>query len=89
MYHRKDVSSSSAGYLPPASMDALPPSRTAVVAQPDAKRGATGYPAEALAIRILPMLRVQPPFACKLKLPGRTRAWVDFLASTWEVDMET
>ena len=34
------------------------------------------------------MLRVQPPFAWKLELPGRKRARVEFVDATWEVDAE-
>ena len=61
----EDIPSSSARDFSaaPAAPAAPPPSQTAVVAEPDAKTGTTGYPADAPAIAVLSMLRVQPPFA--------------------------
>ena len=49
----------------------------------------TRYPADAPAIAVLSMLRVPPPFAWKLDLVGRKRARVEFVAATWEVNVET
>ena len=60
-----------------------------VVANPVAGTGATAYPANLLPITSLSMLRSQPPFASKLDLPGRKRAREEFVATTWEVEVET
>ena len=68
----RDVSGAHAGQ---------PPSWTAVVAQPNAQTGATGYPANAPAITVLFMLRLQPPFTWKLELLGRQRASREFAAA--------
>ena len=60
-----------------------------VVTQHDAHTGATGYPPDAPPpITVLSMLRVQPPFAWRLELPGWKQARID-LAVTWEVHVET
>ena len=59
------------------------------VAQPNAQTGATGYPPNATPSTVLSMLRVQPPFAWRLQLLGRKRARIEFVAATWEVDVET
>ena len=40
-------------------------------------------------IKMLSMLRVQPPFARRLEPPGRKQARIEFVAATWEVDVET
>ena len=87
----EDIPSSSAWHVSaaPAARAALPPSEIAVVAQPDAKTGDTGYPADAPAIAVLPMLRVQPLFAWNLELPGQKRARVEFLAAMSELDIQT
>ena len=87
---QEDIPSSSAwdGSAAPASLVAPPPSQTAVVAQPNAHTGATGYPADAPAIAVLLMLRVPPSFASKSELPVRKRARVEFVAFKWEVDVE-
>ena len=60
-----------------------------VVANPVAGTGATAYPADLPPITSLSMLRSQPPFAWKLDLPGRKRAREEFMATTWEVEVET
>ena len=39
-------------------------------------------------LTVLSMLRVQPRFAWRLELPGRKRARIEFVAATWEVDVE-
>ena len=88
---RQEVPSSSARdspHPPPPPRAALPHSKPAAVAQPDAKSGASGYTADTPAITFLSMLHVQPAFACKLKRLARKRARVEFVASTWEVDMQ-
>ena len=56
-----------------------------MVAEPNAKSGAARYSAGALAITSSSMLRVQPPFAWR----RRKRANVQFVASTWQVDVGT
>ena len=61
----------------------------AVVAQPNAQTGATGYLPDAPSITLLSMLRVQPPFAWRLELPGRKQAGIEFVVATWKVDVET
>ena len=85
---QEDIPSSSARDVS-AAYAAQPPSRTAVLAQLNAQTGATGYPADAPAIAVLSMLLVQPPFTSKSELPGRKRVRVEFMAATWEVDVET
>ena len=91
-----DEPSSSAGATPadaraavPAAPPAPPASDPVVVANPVAGTGATAYPANLPPISSLPMLRSQPPFAWKLHLPGRKRAREEFVATTWEVEVET
>ena len=95
-----NVPSSWAGATPaatpadaPAAIPAAPPAPTApdpmVVADPVAGTGATAYPADLPPITSLSMLRSQPPFAWKLDLPGRKRAREEFVATTWEVEVET
>ena len=70
-----------------------PPPQTlnpVVVANPVAGTGATSYPADPPPpITSLCMLRSQPPFAWKLDLPGRKRGREEFMATTWEVELET
>ena len=77
----------------PAAIPAAPPAPTTpnpvVVAKPVAGTGATAYPADLPPITSLSMLRAQPPFAWKLDLPGRKRAREEFVATTWEVEVET
>ena len=60
-----------------------------VVANPVAGTGATAYPSELPPITTLSMLRTQPPFAWKLDLPGRKRAREEFVATRWEIEVET
>ena len=79
----RDVSPSQAAPAAP------PPSHTVVVAQPNAQTGATSYPPYTPPIIALSMMHVKPPFAWRLKLPGRKRARIDLMAATWEVDVET
>ena len=38
---------------------------------------------------VLLMLLVQPPFTRKLEIPSRKSASVEFVASTWEMEVET
>ena len=85
---QEDIPSSSARDVSTART-AQPPSQTAFVAHPNAQTGATGYPADAPAIALPSMLCVQPPFHWKLELPGGKRGRVEFVAATWEVDVET
>ena len=91
-----DVPSSSAGATPgdagaaiPATPLAPPAADPVVVANPVPGTGATAYPADLPPISSLSMLRSQPPFAWKLDLPGRKRATEEFVATTWEVEVET
>ena len=58
-----------------------------VVANPVAGTGATADLPP--TIGSLSMLRSEPPFAWKLDLPGRKRAREEFVATTWEVEVET
>ena len=60
-----------------------------VVANPVAGTGATAYPSDLPPITTLSMLRSQPPFAWKLDLPGLKRAREEFVATTWEIEVET
>ena len=60
-----------------------------VVANPVAGTGATAYHADPSPITSLSMLRSQSPFAWNLDLPGRKRAREEFVATTWEVEVET
>ena len=60
-----------------------------VVAIPVARTTATAYPSDLPPITTLSMLRTQPPFAWKLDLPGRKRAKEEFVATTWEIEVET
>ena len=91
-----DVPSSSAGAPPadirPAVSAAPPPAPgpdPVVVANPVAGTGATAYPSDLPPITTLSMVRSQPPFAWKLDLPGRKRAREEFVATTWEIEVET
>ena len=61
----------------------------AVVHEPTAGTGTTGYPANAPTIVTLLMLQQLLPFAWKLDLRGRKSARVGFVAATWQVDVET
>ena len=90
-----DVRSSSAG-APPADLrptvPAAPPptpGSNVVVANPVAGTGATACPSDLAPITTLSMLRTQPPLAWKLDLPGRKRAREEFVATTWEIEVET
>ena len=65
------------------------PGPDVVVANPVAGTGATAYPSDLPPITTLSMLRTQPPFAWKLDLPGRKRARKEFVATTWEIEVET
>ena len=58
-----------------------------VVANPVAGTGATADLPP--IISSLSMLQSQPPFGWKLDLPGRKRAREEFVATTWEVEVET
>ena len=60
-----------------------------VVANPVAGTGTSAYPADLTPITSLSMVRSQPPFAWKLDLPGRKQAREEFMATTWEVEVET
>ena len=60
-----------------------------VVANPVAGSGATAYPSDLPPNTTLCMLRSQPPFAWKLDLPGRKRAREEFVATAWEIEVET
>ena len=91
-----DVPSSSAGAPPadiwpavPATTPPAPGPDPVVVANPVAGTGATAYPSNLPPITTLSMLRTQPPFAWKLDLPGRKRAREEFVATTWEIEVET
>ena len=91
-----DMPSSSAGATPadaraaiPAAPPAPPASDPMVVANPVAGTGATAYPADLPPITSLSMVRYQPPFAWKLDLSGRKQAREEFVARTWEVEVET
>ena len=84
----QDIPSSSAGDVS-AAPAASSISHSAVVAQPDAYAGATWYPADAPAVTVMSMLRVQAPFAWKLELPGRKMARLEFVAAMWEAHVET
>ena len=88
-HHAEGVPSNGAWDFTPASPNAPPPSQTVVVAQPDAKSRATGYPAPAPAITVLLKLFVRPPCAWKSELQGRKRARLEFVALTWVGNMET
>ena len=79
-----DVPSSSAGATPAAT--ALDP---VVVANPVAGTGATAYPADLPPITSISMLRSRPPFAWKLDLPVWKRPREEFVATTWEVEVQT
>ena len=90
-----DMPSSSAG-APPAdirpTVPAAPPvapGPDVVVANPVAGTGATAYPSDLPPITTLSMLRTQPPFAWKLDLPGRKRAREEFVATAWDIEVET
>ena len=83
----EEVPLSTAGDFPLASPDAPPPSRAAIVAQPMPSRVPVGT-------------RLTPPpshshrcCVCsprwEVGSPGHKRAKVQFVASTWEVDVET
>ena len=90
-----DMPSSSAGAPPADIRPAVPaapppaPGPDVVVANPVAGTGATAYPSDLPPITTLSMLRSQPPFAWKLDLPGRKRAREEFVATTWEIEVET
>ena len=91
-----NVPPSSAGATPgdvrggiPAAPPAPPAANPVVVANPVAGTGATAYPSDLPPMSSLSMLRSQPPFAWKLDLPGRKRAREEFMATTWEVEVET
>ena len=91
-----DVPSRSAGAPPadirpavPAPPPPAPGPDPVVIANPVAGTGATAYPSDLPPITTLSMLRTQPPFAWKLDLPGRKRAREVFVATTWEIEVET
>ena len=91
-----DVPSRSAGATPAVAQAAIPVAPPAppapdpvVFANPVAGTGATAYPAHLPPITSLSMLRSQPPFPWKLDLPGRKQAREEFVATTWEVKVET
>ena len=91
-----DVPPSSAGTPPADIRPAVPaPPRAApgpdpmVVANPVARTGAMAYPSDLPPMTTLSMLRTQSPFAWKLDLPGRKRAREEFVASAWEIEVET
>ena len=91
-----DMPSSSAGAPPadirpavPAPPPPAPGPDPVVVANPVAGTGATAYPSDLPPITTLSMLRTQPPFAWKLDPPGRKRAREEFVATTWEIEVET
>ena len=86
------VPSSSAGAIPGDAFPqppVHPPPQTPWSSQtPWRGRGTRPTPPPPI-ISSLSMLRSQPPFAWKLDLPGRKRAREDFVATTWEVEVET
>ena len=91
-----DVPSSSAGApranirpAVPAAPPLAPGPDPVVIASPVAGTGATAYPSDLPPIATLSMLRSQPPFAWKLDLPGRKRAREEFVATTWEIEVQT
>ena len=91
-----DVPLSSAGAPPadirpavPAAPPPAPGPDPVVVANPVAGTGATAHPSDLPPITTLSMLRNQHPFAWKLDLPGRKRAREEFVATTWEIEVET
>ena len=91
-----DVPSSSASAPPaelrpavPAAAPRGPGPDPVVVANPVAGTVATAYPSDLPPIAALSMLRFQPPFAWKLDLRGRKRAREEFVATTWEIEVET
>ena len=90
-----DMPSSSAGGPPADIRPTVPappppaPGPDVVVANPVAGTGATAYPSDLPPITTLSMLRTQPPFAWKLDLPGRKRAREEFVATRWEIEVET
>ena len=91
-----DVPSSSAGAPPadirpafPAAPPPTPGPDPVVVANPVAGTDATAYPSDLPSITTLSILRTQPPFAWKLDLPRRKRAREEFVATTWEIEVET
>ena len=73
----------------PAAPPPAPGPDPVVVANPVAGTGATAYPSDLPPITTLSMVRSQPPFGWKLDLPGRKRAREEFVATTWEIEVET
>ena len=73
----------------PAAPPPAPGPDPVVVANPVAATGATAYLSDLPPIATLSMLRSQPPFSWKLDLPGRKRAREEFVATTWEIEVET
>ena len=91
-----DMPSSSAGAPPadirpavPAAPPPAPGPDPVIVANPVAGTAATAYPLDLPHINTLSMLRTQLTFAWKLDLPGRKRAREEFVATTWEIEVET
>ena len=91
-----DVPSSSAGATPadagtaiPAAPLAPPASDPVFVANPMAGTGATAHPADLPPSAPSPLCDPNLPFAWKLDVPGGKRAREEFVATTWDVEVET
>ena len=85
-----DMPSSSDG-APPADIQPTVPTAPPPAPGPDvvvanlvAGTGATAYPSDLPTITTLSI-----PFGWKLDLPGRKRAREEFVATTWEIEVET